>query len=145
MGNEIIKETAGIIEASVTEHGKKDDFVGHIGGDDFAIVMHPENHKKICESIISSFDKKITEYYDSDDIERGYIIGKSRQGQEQKFPLMTISIAVVTNENRKDMNNVEIGEIAAELKDHAKSLQGSVFVTDRRETAHDHHNMANIA
>ncbi len=144
MGNEVIKETAGIIEASVAEFGEKNDFVGHIGGDDYAIVFNPENYKKICGSIVSTFDKKITAYYDADDIERGYIVGKSRQGDEQQFPLMTVSIAVVTNENRPNTNNIEIGEIAAELKDHAKSLPGSVYVSDRREETEmkSQHNMA---
>ena len=45
---------------------------------------------------------------------------------------MSISIAAVTNDPDKRMNHIEIGEIAAELKEYAKSLPGSVFVTNRR-------------
>ena len=63
----------------------------------------------------------------------GYIIGKTRQNQELKFPIMTISIAVVTNpDGKQQTNHVKVGEIAAELKEHAKSLSGSVFVVNRR-------------
>ena len=50
------------------------------------------------------------------------------------FPLMTISIAVVTNKERKLTNTAEVGEIAAELKDYAKSIPGSIYVIDKRRT-----------
>lgn len=45
---------------------------------------------------------------------------------------MSISIAVATNNPGKQMNHLEIGEVAAELKEYAKSIPGSVFVANRR-------------
>ena len=45
---------------------------------------------------------------------------------------MTISIAVVTNQNRRFTNHLEVGELAAELKEYAKTYQRSIFVTDQR-------------
>ncbi len=133
-GNEIIRETAKIIETSVEKYGAISDFVGHIGGDDFALITTPENHKAICDNIIREFDRRVVTFYDTEDAENGYIIGKTRQNQEMKFPIMTISIAVVTNHDGKSQSNhVKIGEIAAELKEYAKSVPGSVCVVNRRE------------
>lgn len=131
-GNEVIRATADLIKDAVAKHGTYDDFVGHIGGDDFAIIVKPANYKKICETIIRGFDLKMLSFYKPEDKIRGYIEGVTRQGLKVRFPLMSISIAVVTNENVKKMNYIEVAEIAAELKEHAKSQAGSVYVVNRR-------------
>jgi hypothetical protein len=52
-----------------------------------------------------------------------------------EFPIMSISIAIVTNEHRKLTNPLEASEVAAELKDYAKSIPKSVFVVDKRRNA----------
>jgi len=45
---------------------------------------------------------------------------------------MTISIAVVTNRHRKLKNHIQVGEIAAEMKNFAKTFSKSIFVVDKR-------------
>jgi diguanylate cyclase (GGDEF)-like protein len=131
-GNEVIRTTADLIKNAVTQYGTGDDFVGHIGGDDFAIIAKPSNYKAICESIVKEFDQTVPALYKPEDRLKGYIEGVTRQGLKVRFPLMSISIAVVTNEHVREMNHIEIAEIAAELKEHAKSQPGSVYVVNRR-------------
>lgn len=131
-GSELIKATAQIIESVVSEQGTHEDFIGHIGGDDFVVVSAPDRYINICKAINEAFDKMIPEYYDPEDRNRGYIIGKTRQGNTITFPLMTISIAVVTNQHRTLTSPAQVGEIAAELKEYAKSLPGSIYVVDKR-------------
>ena len=132
-GNRLIKKTAEILKSAVSEFGRKDDFVGHIGGDDFVIVTRPENYEKIAEAIISLFDKVIPEFYSTRDHARGCIRSANRQGTVVDHPLASVSIAIVTNRQRSIDSYVEFGEIAAELKDYAKSFTGSTFVVDRRK------------
>jgi diguanylate cyclase (GGDEF)-like protein len=132
MGNQVIKTTAGLIQKSIAKYGTEGDFVGHIGGDDFAIITTPEKYERVCKFIIKKFDKKIIDFYNTDDRVNGCIKGKTRQGEEVRFPIMTVSIAVVTNEEKTAINHIQIGEIAAELKGHAKSIPGSICVVDRR-------------
>ncbi len=91
--------------------------------------------REISSEIISQFDRRIPEFYDPVERARGYILGKTRQGIEMEFPIMSISIAIVTNEHRKLINALEASEIAAELKDYAKSIPKSVFVVDKRRNA----------
>ncbi len=134
-GSEVLKETARIIEQSVKGKGNSDDFVGHIGGDDFVVITEPGHMRAISEEVISQFDRRISEFYDESDRKTGYILGKTRQGVEMKFPIMTISIAIVTNERRVLSNPLEASEIAAELKDYAKTMPKSVFVIDKRRHA----------
>jgi len=133
-GNEVIKTTAKIIEKTIAEYGTNDDFVGHIGGDDFTILTTIERYNKLCTNIIEEFDKKIVDFYNTKDRANGYILGKTRQGKEIKFPIMSVSIAVVvSNKEKGQISHIEIGEIAAELKEQAKKIPGSVFMVNRRK------------
>ncbi|MDA8084410.1 MAG: diguanylate cyclase [Nitrospiraceae bacterium] len=137
MGSEVIKATARIIESVIAESGAEEDFLGHIGGDDFAVITTPERYPQIAESVIERFDGKIGDFYSPEDRASGYIVSKNRQGEEMTFPLMTISIAVVTNQNRVLTDPLQVGEIAAELKEHAKSIPKSIYVVDQRKTEHE--------
>jgi diguanylate cyclase (GGDEF)-like protein len=131
-GNSIIKETATIIQAATSRFGTDHDFVGHIGGDDFVFLTIPEKYEDICREIIDRFDARVPKFYTLEDAERGFIESTSRQGEEMHFPIMTLSIAVVTNVGRSESNHIRFGEIAAELKKKAKNIDGSVFVVDQR-------------
>jgi GGDEF domain-containing protein/CHASE3 domain sensor protein len=131
-GNDVIQATAAIIGEAVARYGDENDFIGHIGGDDYVLITTPDLYPRICQAVIDTFDKKIPGFYDEQDRQRGYIIGENRQGQEVKFPLATLSIAVVTNVKRKFKNHIQYGEVAAEMKEHAKTVAGSTFMVDQR-------------
>jgi GGDEF domain-containing protein len=131
-GNDLIKATAKIILDAVSELGTADDYIGHIGGDDFVIITKPDSYEKSCNAVIDSFDKTVPVFYDSEIRKRGYIIAEDRQGRQVTFPLASISIAVVTNTKRKFINYIQFGEIAAEMKEYAKSFSGSVCKVDNR-------------
>ncbi|MDJ0879285.1 MAG: diguanylate cyclase [Halieaceae bacterium] len=132
-GNELIQATADFISKAVAEHGGDDDFIGHIGGDDFVVITMPEAYEAICQTVIDAFDEEIPDFYNDSDRKRGYIVGENRQGDEVQFPLATISIAVVTNAHNKELNHIQFGEVAAEMKEHAKAKLGSVFMVERRK------------
>ena len=131
-GNEILQVTANIVTEVVRVEGTEEDFVGHIGGDDFVVITSPERHEKICRAIIDLFDKRALDFYDLEDRQRGCILGETRQGQKVSFPIMTIAIAVVTNQHCPLQSHIQVGEIAAEVKNCAKSFPYSAFVVDRR-------------
>lgn len=131
-GDEVIRETARLLIRAAQELGNRDDFVGHIGGDDFVIVTTIDKADALCQKLILDFESLIPSFYNEKDRKNGYILGKDRQGLEQKIPLLSISIGVVTNEFRKITHVAQIGEIGAELKAYAKSLERSNYVRDRR-------------
>lgn len=131
-GNELISNTANIISEAVEKNGQSGDFIGHIGGDDFVLISTPERYEKICQAIIDEFDRMAPGMYSEEDRRRGFISGVNRQGFEVRFPLASISIAVVTSERRLFSNHIQVGEVAAELKEAAKSAKGSAMVLDQR-------------
>ncbi len=131
-GDNVIKETARILLRTVKGLGNPDDFVGHIGGDDFVVITTITKSDIIASKIIEDFDQAIKEFYSETDWKNGYILAHDRQGLEKKFPLLSISIGIVTNEFRKIEHVAQIGEIGAELKSYAKSMAKSNFVVDKR-------------
>ena len=132
LGDRGIKLIADIITDTVRIFGIQGDFTGHIGGDDFVIITLPEYADILCENIIKEFGEKIPELYSDKDKLAGFISTKNRRGDITKYSIMTISIAVVTNEYRELQSHIEVSEIAAELKKKAKSIYGSIYVKDKR-------------
>ena len=133
LGDRVISETARILIHVVETLGDSNDFIGHEGGDDFVVMTSPQHAERICQKIISDFNKISPSFYQEEDRKRGYILGRDRQGNRVKVPLVTVSIGIVTTENRKIHHVAEVGEIGAELKQYAKSLGGSKFVKERRQ------------
>lgn len=131
-GDEVIKFVAFVIEKNVKSLGNNDDFIGHIGGDDYIAVTSPDKIDLICNAIISQFDSSIPLFYSAEDRRQGYIITKDRNNIDVKYPFISMSIAVVSNDHRNVENHWQVAEIAAEMKKFAKLKPGSVFVSDRR-------------
>jgi diguanylate cyclase (GGDEF)-like protein len=132
-GDEVIRELGRVLIRSTQQQGNNDDFIGHIGGDDFVIVTTPEKTDLLCKTIIDYFEKAIPSFYTPLDYQKGYIIARDRQNKEQKIPLLSISIGIVTNEFRKIEHIAQIGEIGAELKEYAKSMGKSNYIKDQRK------------
>jgi diguanylate cyclase (GGDEF)-like protein len=135
-GDDAIKITADILVDAVNACGSPDDFVGHIGGDDFVVITSPENGDQVAREITSTFDKAITRLFDHKDIERGYVEVINRKGTVDRFPLLTMTIAVVASENGSIAHMARLSDIASELKRYGKTLEGSVVVKERRKEGH---------
>lgn len=131
-GDEIIKETARLLIRSTKEWGNPDDFIGHIGGDDFVVMTTPDKSEQICKKIIEGFEQMSPSFYNEEDRKAGFIMGKDRKGVEQRFGLLSISMGIVTNEHVQLTHVAQIAEIGAELKEAAKRIERSSFIKDRR-------------
>jgi diguanylate cyclase (GGDEF)-like protein len=131
-GDEAIQLVASTAVDVVRRRGTPQDFVGHIGGDDFIIVTLPERAEEIAREIIDTFDRDIRKLYTPQDLRQGFIETRDRRGTLNRFPIMSLSIAIISNAQRPLENYAQIGEAAAELKRYAKSIGGSVYVKDKR-------------
>ncbi|MBN2424825.1 MAG: diguanylate cyclase, partial [Calditrichaceae bacterium] len=131
-GDQIIRFSAEVIKKSLKLIGNSNDFLGHIGGDDFIFLTTPDKAENICNQIFSLMDEGISGFYTEEDRNQGYIISKNRQGEEQQFPLVSISIAVVSNDLRPISSLAEVSKIASELKKVAKNKPGNSYAFDQR-------------
>jgi diguanylate cyclase (GGDEF)-like protein len=132
-GDEIIKFTAKTIVKYIHEIPSGDNFIGHVGGDDFVAIIEKYDYDKLCQNIIAEFDEEVPKYYTEDDVERGFVEVANRRGIIEQFPIVSISIAVVEVEKGKYNNTLEIGEVSAQVKHMAKTILGSTYVINRRK------------
>jgi len=131
-GDDAIAMLAQEVERLVDEKGAEDDICAHIGGDDFAVVTDPGRMEAIAKALISAFSSRAPTFYEEEDRRRGGIEVKNRRGETEEFPLMTISVAGVSNAVRKISNFQHLCDVAAELKARAKRLGGNTYFAERR-------------
>jgi len=117
---------------TVEKLGSKDDFIGHIGGDDFVMITAPAKAEFMARFITEGFDKGALLLLSEDDVRRGYMEVKNRQGEVLRLPNMSITIALVVSSENKVQHFAEINDIALELKRFGKQMKGSVVIKERR-------------
>jgi len=132
-GDRVIRFAANILTDVAREREDKG-FVGHIGGDDYLLILEPDRVGEVAGEIIARFDAGIGEFYTAADRKRGYVVTKDRQRQERRFPLLCLSMVGVNTGQRRFTHVSELAAAAAELKSVAKAEAGSVFLMDRRRT-----------
>jgi hypothetical protein len=108
--------------------------MGHEGGDDFVAITTFDNYESLARAIIANFDRDIAQFYNETDVRNGYIESINRQGQRMRFPLISISLAIVSNHYRKFRNHAELVSVVTEMKRVVKKYEGSNFAIDRRTT-----------
>jgi diguanylate cyclase (GGDEF)-like protein len=131
-GDRAIVLTARVIGWAVADHGTPRCFVGHIGGDDFAVVCTPDVARPLADAIVASFDEQVPNLYDPDDRERGYIQVADRTGLVNRYPFLTLSLGIASTEVRPIESPAEAASVAVEMKRFAKSAGGSIWAMDRR-------------
>jgi diguanylate cyclase (GGDEF)-like protein len=134
-GSEVIKMAGDIILEAVGAHAEEDAFVGHVGGDDFVMVVAQEYTIPVCEEVIKKFDERIVSQYTPEDVARGAIKGIDRYGVPRTFPIMTISIAVVICRQGEYDSAMEIARTTAQIKNHVKEKKGSNYMINQRGKA----------
>jgi diguanylate cyclase (GGDEF)-like protein len=120
-GDDAIRALARILVDQAQRHSGSEDFVGHIGGED----------------IVRDFDGTGPAFYDEVDRARGFVEVANRRHVIERFPLMSLTIALVNTERIPVTHRAELGDIAQELKSHGKGIPGSVVVGERRARESD--------
>ncbi len=132
-GDRAIMQTAYILYTTIKKFGNSEDFIGHIGGDDFMFITSPAKYKEICHNFMLTFDKVIPFHYSLEDRKNGFVLARDRMHKMKKISLMSVSLAVVNRSSSSEFNNVvQISERLAEIKQYLKSISGSKFMEDRR-------------
>ena len=132
-GDEAILFLADIVTESVNSLGGANDFVGHIGGDDFVVITSPARAEFISRHIIDEFDKGSLILLNEEDIRRGYMEMRNRLGEIRRMPLMSLTVALVMDEETKLKHYAQVNDLASELKRYGKGLSGSDVVRERRK------------
>jgi diguanylate cyclase (GGDEF)-like protein len=128
-GDRAITYTAAVLR-EVAE-GIPHSFVGHVGGDDFVLVVTSDDVEAACQKAIEVFDRGSVSLYEAEDLARGYIEVEDRRGRMMRYPILSLSLGVGMNGD--DISDYrEIVDSATEMKAFAKRQAGSSYAIDRR-------------
>lgn len=128
-GDDVIRLTARVLaEACDAEC----DFIGHIGGDDFVLVLRSSDWQTRCERVLQLFGEEILGFFSRDDIERGGYVTENRKGKLEFHALTSLSIGIVEAVPGSFRSHLEISVVAAEVKKKAKSIPGNSLAINQR-------------
>lgn len=134
-GDDVLRQTAKLLLQTANAFGEGDCFVGHVGGDDFVVVLPVEMEETYARRLIEEFDRIMPTYYSEADRKRGTVRVTNRQGKKENVPLLSCSIAACNNLYREYKSVGEIAHDAAEVKAFLKSQPaGSHYLRDRRSS-----------
>ena len=117
-GDMVLRFLAGILSSTFNNQ-----FVGHIGGDDFIVILDKVQSNEYFDDIEMQFSEGILNFYNDDDIRNGYILIQNRRGMIEKFPLMTITCVVLNNLSQKYEDVYHLTENLSDLKREAKQYK----------------------
>tara|TARA_R110001592_G_scaffold227724_1_gene483986 strand:- start:21149 stop:22960 length:1812 start_codon:yes stop_codon:yes gene_type:complete len=74
-------------------------FAGHIGGDDFILVMPSDDCLNLLRSIFAEFEHKISKFYSEKDLEQGGIHKIDMNGHKELIGFISLSAGVISIED----------------------------------------------
>jgi diguanylate cyclase (GGDEF)-like protein len=127
-GDEVIQLTGRELSALCVP----DDFIGHIGGDDFIILFRSAHWESRCESLLKRLGDAFLQMYSAADRLKGSIETEDRQGQRCFHPLISLSIGAVIVAPEHFNSHHEVSVAAARAKKEAKKIAGNSLFIERR-------------
>jgi PleD family two-component response regulator len=125
-GEEVLRFAGMLLNDVLDELGTIDDFVGHVGGDDFIIVTQKDLVEDFRRELIQRFDDKVGTHYDFMTRSQGYLVTKDDDGNEIQVPLMSLQIGVLTSDDGPFTDIREITEMAAEVRRQSRAKKNTV-------------------
>lgn len=129
-GDKMLQFLARAITESTSAMLQSDQFVGHIGGDDFIVILDSYDANAVADFILSSFSKGIDDFYSREHIDNKFIIAKNRHGMEEKFNLVTLSIAGINNKNKTFKDIYCLSEQAGTIKKKCKEIWDNCYILE---------------
>lgn len=131
-GDQAIQATSDLLLKIVATVDVRPRFVGHVGGDDFALIVPAGVAEDVAEHIVRGFDELVPLLYDAEDLARGAVDLVGRDGKAKRLPFLTISLGVASTAARSFESPVEMAAVASEMKQFAKQNPDSTWRIDRR-------------
>lgn len=127
-GDDVLRQLAKILE----QQAGPDDLVGHIGGDDYILVLRSDDWEDRCKRMLEHFSQLAPSFYDKQHREVGGIQAENRRGEHHFHAFLSVSIGVTHAEPYAHGSHMEISAAAAEVKQQAKKALGNSLFLDRR-------------
>jgi diguanylate cyclase (GGDEF)-like protein len=110
------------------------DFVGHVGGDDFVLVLQSDGWQETVTQAIQRFDEGVKSFAADEHLSQGGYWGEDRRGQPVFHSLPTLSIGVVVVEPGLFQSHHEVSAAISSAKKQAKKkVDGTGLFIERRK------------
>lgn len=116
-GDMIIIRTADILRRTFSH---ANEFVGHIGGDDFVIMTSRLLGEKDIHPLQDDYRQSLASVYSAEVLRQGYYLAEDREGQEKRFPLSSISVAAIWVGSPQRYTEKQLVELATATKKESK-------------------------
>ncbi len=130
MGDAMIQMTAKVI---LKQADPQQDFVGHIGGDDFIVLFRSPDWESRCQAMLKEFASSVQSFFNASDLERGGYIIENRRGEKEFFQLSSLSVGAVPIKAKMFDSHRDIAVVATESKKMAKKIHGNSLYINQRE------------
>jgi diguanylate cyclase (GGDEF)-like protein len=120
VADQVIKEMGAALRDAVEATGGSEDFVGHIGGDDFLVVTTDPYAEAIAKEGARRFREVVRHIVGDEAFSRGTFSGVDRNGAVRRFPIARVSTAVLSVQPDAFVSMNHLGLLAAEMKRKAK-------------------------
>lgn len=125
-GDDVIRMVSHLVQNSAQ---RPDDFIGHIGGDDFILIRtKTDSFAEVCDGLLNHFNNQVKTFYNTEDIANGGIQSPNRDGQIQRFPIMSLSIGVLVVPPGLIEHQQKLASLATKAKKQAKHSGGNTWV-----------------
>jgi diguanylate cyclase (GGDEF)-like protein len=124
-GDQVILHLAGLLKSTLSP---RLDFIGHVGGDDFMVVMRSSDWRERIARLLEQFSQSISGFYSPEHALLGHIVSTDRDGVVKEFPLLTLSVAALYSETLGATSADAIAHQLAHVKKVAKQRPGNSFV-----------------
>ncbi len=129
-GDKIIQLTSRILQEEIKAFNVISSFVGHIGGDDFVAVLEASYMNGIeilIEKLLRIFDTSVLDYFNEEDIKRGYMAAEDRYGNMMHYDITSLSVAGAYGDLKQLQTTEKLGKLMADLKKVVKKRPGSCY------------------
>ncbi|RIX46508.1 GGDEF domain-containing protein [Paenibacillus nanensis] len=127
LGDELIRHLAGLLRSVTKQYAGSDSFVGHIGGDDFIVIMEPGAAEVISQTMIDAFDREVVSFYGDMDISEV----EDRSGVKVQTDGVSLSLSVLIWDGKTSITPSSLSQLAAKAKKRVKAVKGSAYVIDQ--------------
>lgn len=129
-GDEILLAVAELLQ----EHSSgKGEFVGHVGGDDFVMILQADTAEATCHSILKHFEATAPNFYTEEHRQQGGILAEDRRGEKIFYPITSLSLALQQVSKGSHQNALDIADSLSQLKAQAKQYPGNSLFVNRRQ------------
>ena len=128
-GDELIRALADILRRQCDA---AEDFIGHIGGDDFMVLFAGAAWEDSCRRILDEFERVSAAFFSAEDRRQGGYFTENREGQRVFVPLASLSLGVVHVEAARFSAYHQVAAAAALAKKEAKMVAGNSIFVERR-------------